>query len=179
MAEEQTESRTETIAWAGTKEAATKAILDAMPKDVIVRGEDDGVGRFAGERILVLVGPERLHLFEGSWSALKTRLDDPQLEVTLEGDDGDVSVKLHKEKLEAKGPSSIVLDFVWNAATVAAVVVAYHFVRKIPVDVTLTAIIGAAGGVIWTLIARRMASETTAGLDTRVREALADPADAS
>lgn len=155
-----------------SKEEAIKAILDALPKDAVVRGEDDGVGRFAGERTLVVVGrgETRLMLFQGTWGSMKARLDKPQLDVVFEGD---TVVRLTREPEKKPSMASHLWELLSQMVTVAAVVVAYHFVRSIPVDVPRTVIIAVIGGLAWSAIGLFLPKKEDRGLDTLVRSALA------
>lgn len=157
-----------------SKDAAIEAIRAALPQDAIVRNEDDGIGRFAGERTLVVVGSEqgRLQMFQGSWGALKGRLDVPQLEVVLEPDSEGVVARLKRAVPRPPTVMSRVWDLVSQVVTVAAVVVAYHLVRSIPVDTQRTAIIAAAGGLAWSAITHFLPKREDTTLDDLVRKAL-------
>jgi hypothetical protein len=155
-----------------SKDEAVKAILDALPKDAVVRGEDDGVGRFAAERTLVIVGrgEARLMMFQGTWGSLKPRLDRPQLDVVFEGDS---VVRLTRELEKKPGMVSRLWDLLSQMVTVAAVVVAYHFIRSIAIDTQRTVIIAVIGGLVWSALGYFMPKREDRGLDNLVRGALA------
>lgn len=154
------------------KDEAVKAILAALPKDAVVRGEDDGVGRFAGERILVIVGrgEGRLLMFQGTWGSMKPRLDSPQLDVVFTSDS---TVRLTREPEKKPGIVARLWDLLSQMVTVAAVIVAYHMIRKIPIDVPRTVIIAVVGGIVWSAIAYFLPKREDRSLESLVRRALA------
>jgi hypothetical protein len=133
------------------------------------------VGRFAGERTLVVVGDarQRLMMFRGTWGAIKKRLDDPQLEVTFEPNEGGCTAKLKREPEPKPTAVSRAGDFLSQAVTIAAVVVAYHFVRSLQVDYARTAMIAVGGAVAWSLIGYFFPGKPNPGLQDLVDEALA------
>ena len=158
----------------GSKDEAIKAILEGLPKDTIVRDEDDGVGRFAGERTVVVtgLGRERLMLFSGTYGSIKNRLETPQLDVAFEAAADGVTARLTVE--EPKRPSIVarVVDLVGYMATVAAVVVAYHMFRSLEVDTQQTAIVSVGGGLAWAAIAHYIPKRQDFGLREAVTKAL-------
>jgi hypothetical protein len=159
----------------GSREDAVDAIVAALPKDAIVRNDDDGVGRFAGERTLVIMSPdqERLSMFRGSWGTIKTRLETPQLEVALVRRDGGLTAKLAHAPEKPPGIGSHVTDLLSQSVTVGAVVVAYHMFQSIPMDYTKIAIIALVGGAAWSLIGHFVPKKPDRGLEGLVRDALA------
>lgn len=159
----------------GSRDDAVDAIVAALPKDAVVRNEEDGVGRFAGERTLVIVGAgkERLMLFRGTWGSMKARLEKPQLEVVLEARGDGVAAKITREPETAPGIGSHVTDLLSQMVTVGAIVVAYHMLRSLEVDYAKVAIIAAVGGVAWSLIAHFVPKRVDRGLEGLVRDALA------
>jgi hypothetical protein len=165
-------TRTSELRLTVPREEAIKTILDALPKDAVVRGEDDGVGRFAGERTLVIVGrgETRLMMFQGTWGSMKPRLDEPQLDVVF---DGDKVVRLIREPEKKPSMASHLWELLSQMLTVAAVVVAYHFVRSIPVDVPRTVMIAVIGGLVWSVIGLFLPKKEDRSLETVVRSALA------
>lgn len=157
-----------------SKDQAVQAIRKALPGDAVVRGEDDGVGRFASDRTVMIVGrgEKRLMLFQGSWRFVKARESKPQLDVVFEeGDDG-LSVRLTRAATKKTGGASRVIEVVGNMATVAALVIAYYWFRKIPLDQTMVIGIAVGGGLAWTLVARFWPKKENAGLEGMVRRAL-------
>ncbi len=158
----------------GSAEDAVAAIRDRLPSDAVVRGEDDGVGRFASDRVVMLVGRgnRRLQLFQGSWRFVKAREGKPQLDVELADGDGGVIAKLTRTPTRKPGPLSHLTNLVGNMATVGALVAAYHLFRKIPLDYDLVVGIGAGGGLVWSAIAWFWPKKENAGLEGMVRRAL-------
>ncbi len=159
-----------------SKEDAMQAVLDALPKDAVVRAEDDGVGRFAGQRTIAIVSRDesRLMLFEGSWGDLKPRLDDAQVEVAFKGDSSPVVARIKREAVEPKaGSGALIGDLLNRGLTVAVLVVAYHWVREIPIDTQLTITIAVLGGLAWSVIAFLIPKKEDRGLEGKVRDALA------
>jgi hypothetical protein len=157
------------------RDQAVEAILAALPKDAVVRGEDDGVGRFAGERTLVVVGAgkDRLMLFRGTWGTIKKRMDRPQLEVTFERRDDGVTARLTREPEKKRTILSHLGDFVSQAVTIAAVVVAYHLFRSLAVDNVRTVIIALGGALAWSAISHFFPGKPPPALHDLVRDALA------
>ncbi|MCH9680069.1 MAG: hypothetical protein K0V04_01445 [Deltaproteobacteria bacterium] len=151
-----------------------QALVDALPKTVIVRDEDDGVGSFAGERAVMMVGHggTRLMLFNGSWRSIKSRLDDPHVDVELETVAQGVVAKITAEPTKPRGISSHIGDFVSQVITIAALVVAYHYLRSIPVDYAFVAMLAVGGGAVWSVIGRFMPTKEIPGLDDVVLGAL-------
>lgn len=150
MAEAQ-EQRVKMRLTVGIEEAA-QAVLDGLPEDAIVRGYDDGVGRYAGERVLVVVGrgKKKLQLFRGTYGGLKRRLDKGMLEVDFEEDDrGRVVAHLTQEPPATKSVVSHAMGLVLNIATIALVVFAYHNIRGLEMDNERTALVSVLGGVVW------------------------------
>jgi hypothetical protein len=158
----------------GSNEEAIDAIVGALPSDAIVRNEDDGVGRFAGERTLVIVGPnrERLMMFRGSWGNIKGRLETPQLDVVFERREGGVTAKLVREEVKPPSIGSHVTDVLSQSLTVALIVVAYHMFQSMEMDYGRIAIIAVVGGVAWSLIGHFMPKKEDRGLERLVHEAL-------
>ena len=159
----------------GSREDAVKLILDNLPKDSIVRGEDDGVGRFAGERTLVIVGrgEKRLMLFSGTYGSIKGRLEEPHLDVQFEEGEGGTTVRLVREPEKKPSLVARVFDLIGYIITVAAVVVAYHLFRKLEIDTQRTALVSVAGGLAWAAIAHYMPKREDVGLQEVVTKALA------
>lgn len=138
----------------GSIEQAVQAILDSLPKLAIVRDEDDGVGKYAGQRTVVIVGTgrERLLLFDDSFGNIRPRLDKGQVEVSFRtDDDGTVLARIESEPVSPPGPATYVMDVVQNGITVAAVMAGYYWLRSMPMDYTLLAGVGLGGGVVWTV----------------------------
>lgn len=138
----------------GSIEEAVQAILDSLPKLAIVRDEDDGVGKYAGQRTVVIVGTgrERLLLFDDSFGNIRPRLDKGQVEVSFRTDeDGTVVARIESEPVSPPGPGTYVMDVVQNGITVAAVMAGYYWLRSMPMDYTLLAGVGLGGGVVWTV----------------------------
>ncbi|MEM6992774.1 MAG: hypothetical protein AAF721_19825 [Myxococcota bacterium] len=137
---------------------ARQAILDALPKDAIVREEDDGVGRFAGQRTLVIVGRrrDRLLMFHGTYGDIKRRFDDPHLDVVFDTSKSKLVAKLSREV--EKPPSAVAraFDVVGYIATVAIVLVAYYTFRSIPIDTQRIGLVALGGGLAWAAIAHYM-----------------------
>lgn len=153
---------------------AVEAVLEALPKDAIVRDEDDGVGRFAGNRMLVIVARDRarLSMFRGTYGSIKARLETPHLDVTFAQKKKGLVVRLVPETIAEPTLASHVGSLVGNVVTVGALVVAYFFVRRLPVDTTMTALVALAGGAAWSAIAHFMPKTTDHGLERLVRDAL-------
>jgi hypothetical protein len=132
----------------GSTSEAIEAVIAALPKDAIVRGEDDGVGRWAGDRTLVIRGKDgdRLHMFQGGYGSIKSRLDEPEFEVVFKPGKRGLTARLRREVTPAKTLSTHVMDLLGQMLTVAIVVIAYHIVRDLPIDRVLTGAIAAGGG---------------------------------
>lgn len=158
-----------------SREQALQALLDALPKDAVVRDEDDGVGRFAGQRTVAVVSRHRsrVMLFEGTWGTIKPRLDQPHVDVVFEGEGSTVVARITKEPQAPPGIGSHLGEFVNRALTVAVLVVAYYWWKSIPIDYPMVAAIAGGGGVAWTVAAMFMPKKEVPGLDDLVRKALA------
>lgn len=156
-------------------EEARQAILDALPKDAIIREEDDGVGRFAGQRTLVIIGRkrDRLMMFHGTYGQIKGHFEEPHLDVVFDTSKDRVVAKLIRE--EPKPPSAImkVFDVLGYVVTVGAVVVAYHMFRDIEMDNQRIALVAVGGGLGWAAIAHYMPKREDLGLFDTVDKALA------
>lgn len=156
-------------------EEARQAILDALPKDTIVREEDDGVGRFAGQRTLVIIARkrDRLMMFHGTYGQIKGHFEEPHLDVVFDTSKERVVAKLIRE--EPKPPSALmrVFDVLGYVVTVGAVVVAYHMFRDIEMDNQRIALVAVGGGLAWAAIAHYMPKREDAGLYEVVDKALA------
>lgn len=163
---------------AATKEEAIQAILAELPDLAIVRDEEDGVGKFAGQRTVVVVGTDRdkLMMFDDTFGNIKPRLDKGQLEVELEEVPQGTIARITAETAPPKGPMGHVMDVVQNGIAVAAVYAGYHWWKSLPIDYTMLAAIGAGGGVVWTAAAVMLAgkgSKEPQGLPALVPRALA------
>jgi hypothetical protein len=159
---------------------AFDTVMGAMPDDAVVRGEDDGVGRFAGERILCIVGRngDALMLFEGTWGDVKRRLEDPMLLVEFKpAQGGGAEVCLTSEASSTPGGSALVTGFLANAATVACLVVAFYWWRGDPIDVTRAAIISVGGGALWSAVGQFFPGAEDASLTGLVNGALSEHTD--
>ena len=156
-------------------EEARQAILDALPKDAIIREEDDGVGRFAGQRTLVIIGRkrDRLMMFHGTYGQIKGHFEEPHLDVVFDTSKDRVVAKLIRE--EPKPPSAImkVFDVLGYVVTVGAVAVAYHMFRDIEMDNQRIALVAVGGGLGWAAIAHYMPKREDLGLFDTVDKALA------
>lgn len=159
---------------AASTEDAVKAVLDALPKDAIVREEDDGIGRFAGNRLLVIVarGRARLAMFQGTYGSIKARLETPHLDVTFAQKKKGLVVRLTPETIAKPTLASHAWSFLANVVTVGALVVAYFFVRRLPVDTTMTALVALGGGAAWSAIAHFMPKTIDRRLERIVHDAL-------
>lgn len=165
---------------AATKEEAIQAVLAALPDLAIIRDEEDGVGKYAGQRTVVLVGADRdrLLLFDDTFGNIRPRLDKGQVELELEEVAQGTIARIKAEPVPPKGAGGYVMDVVQNGITVAAVVAGYHWFRSIPIDYTMLAAIGVGGGVAWTVAAVVLAGkgkgkQEAKGIDALVPRALA------
>jgi hypothetical protein len=160
---------------AASKDEAIAALREALPKDAIVRDEDDGIGRFAGERTVMIIGEGRdqLKLYQGNWRLVKAKDDEPQLRVKFKTKGERLTVRLQRGAIEQPGPGAVLMGLITNVVTVIVVVVAYHMFREIPIDKNQVGAIGIGGGVVWTAIARFWPKKPAAGLDDMVLAALA------
>jgi hypothetical protein len=158
----------------GTASEAIDAVIEGLPKDAIVRGEDDGVGRFAGDRTLVIRDKDgdRLLMFRGSFGTIKSRLHDPQLDVLFKTGKRGVTVRLRREDTPAKTLSTHVMDLLGQMLTVAILVIAYHIFRQIPIDRMLTAGIAVVGGGAWFAFTLLRPRKPNTELEDLVRKAL-------
>lgn len=159
---------------AASPEDAVKAVIDALPKDAIVREADDGVGRFAGNRMLVIVARDRarLSMFQGTYGSIKARLETPHLDVTFAEKKKGLVVRLVPETIARPTLATHMWSLVGNVVTVGALVVAYFFVRRLPVDTTMTAVVALAGGAAWSAIAYFTPKTIDRRLERIVKDAL-------
>ncbi len=154
---------------------AIDAVVAALPSDAIVREEDDGVGRFAGERTVAIHARDglRLLLFHGTSGEIQPRDEEGQVEVAFRnGPDGAIA-RITVEAPPVEGRSSKIGDFISQTISVAALVVAFHWWRDIPLNYALVAGIAVAGGLIWSVVASFMPKPEPPKLDQMVRDALA------
>lgn len=153
---------------------ARQAILDALPKDTIVREEDDGVGRYAGSRTLVIIGRrrERLMMFHGTYGDIKRRFEEPDLDVVFDTSKDKLAAKL--VRVEAKPPGLVArgFDLLGYIATVAAVLVTYYMIRSIPMDNQRIGLVAVGGGIGWAAIAHYMPKRADLSLYEVVDKAL-------
>lgn len=160
-----------------SREDALQALLDALPKDAVIRDEDDGVGRFAGQRTVAIIGRSRnrVMLFEGGWGSIKQRLEEPRptVDVVFEEREKGVKVRITAEPPQKTGPRDYIYNVVNNGLVVAVAVVAYYWFKSIPIDYALVAGIGAGGGLLWTVVTAFMPTKEVPGPDDLVRKALA------
>ncbi len=140
----------------------------------MVRDIDDGVGRFAAERTVALWSPgkKRVLLFRGTWRDVKNREEDPQVEVAFDTVAQGVIARVTPEPEQKKGLKSYIGDLLSQIVTVAALVVAYHWWREIPLDNALVAAISVGGGVVWSAIGYFAPKGKDHGLEAMVRRAL-------
>lgn len=160
---------------AASADEALKSLLDALPKDAVVRDVDDGAGRFAAERTVALLAPgkRRIMLFQGTWKEVSEREEQAMLEVVFDSVEQGVIARLTPEPERTKGARSHIGDLVSQAVTVGALVVAYHWWREIPIDTMLTVGIAVGGGVAWSVIGRFLPKSEERNLEELVRGALA------
>lgn len=165
---------TSTLRVTGSPQDAIAAIKEALPDDAIVRDEDDGVGRFAGDRVVMLIGIDgnRLMMARGSWRRMKDLEDKPELDITIEETKDGCKVRMKA----AEAPKATVQSHAWsvvsNGATVAMVVVAYHMFQDLEIDVALVAGMSAGGGVLFTAVSHFWPKKKDEGLAKTVRAAL-------
>jgi hypothetical protein len=151
-----------------------EAILEALPSDAVIRGEEDGVGRYAGERVLVVKtrDGDRLLMFRGSYGSLKSRLDEPHLDVLFRVGNNGLSARLRREQERKKSIGTHIMDVLGSIATVAVIVIVYHMVMSEPLDRTLTAIISVIGGLAWSGFTIFRPKRKDTYLEDLVKEAL-------
>lgn len=153
---------------------ARQAILDALPDDALIRDEDDGVGRFAGSRTVVIVNRkrDRLMMFHGSYGSIKQRFEDPHLDVVFDTSKERVVVRLKRE--EARPPSAIgrAFDVLGYVATVGIVLYAYYNFTKTEIDTQRIALVAVAGGLAWAAIAHYLPKRDDLNLYELVDKAL-------
>jgi len=156
-------------------EEARQAILDALPKDAIVRDEDDGVGRFAGQRTLVIVGRkrDRLLMFHGTYGQIKGHFEEPHLDVVFDTSKERVVAKLTREEPKPPSAAARIFDVLGYILTVGAVVFAYHTFRGLEMDNQRVALVAVGGGLAWAAIAHYMPKREDLGLYEVVDKALA------
>jgi hypothetical protein len=157
-----------------SRDEAAKAILDGLPEDAIVKDEDDAIGRFAADRVLVIVsrGHRRLMMFHGSWGSMKRRLDEPHLDVTIEDGAKGAIVSLAREAEKAPTLFSRLSDFVGQAVTIGAIAVAYYWFRSMEIDKQTVAIAAGGGAVLWSAVAHFSPKKKESGLYDYVRSSL-------
>jgi hypothetical protein len=158
----------------GSRAEAVAAIREALPNDAVVRGEDDAIGRFASERIVMIVGAQDhgLQLFFGGWRVVASREGQPQLRVEFVDTNDGVTARLTRAAPEKVPLVSRGLGLLNNAATVAILVVAYHLYQKVPIDYMMVAGIGLGGGLVWAGIAHLLPRTQDGGMHEIVRGAL-------
>jgi len=153
---------------------ARQAILDALPKDAIVREEDDGVGRFAGQRTLVILGrsADRMLLFHGTYGAVKRHFEDPHLDVVFDTSKSRVVAKLIRQAPASPSAVARFFDVAGYIGAVAAVLFAYYSIRSIPFDNQRIALVAGIGGIAWALVANALPKSDDETLFKMVDEAL-------
>lgn len=127
-------------------EDAIGRLREALGDDVIVREEEDGLGRFAGERPIMLVGRrgESVKLLRGSWGDLKSRTEEPMVEVKLSESEGKTRVEVHRVEKAGAEPSPAVRiagEFVSTAILIAAAIYAFNTWRGLAIDYTKMAMV--------------------------------------
>ena len=158
----------------GEMRDAVEAVLEALPSDAVVRGEEDGVGRYAGERVVVVKGRDgdRLAMFRGSYGSIKTRLDEPHLDVLFRVSKNGLSARMRREEERKKSIGTHIMDVLGSIATVAVIVIVYHMVMSKPLDRMLTGIISVIGGVAWSAFTIFRPKKKDTYLEDLVKEAL-------
>lgn len=158
----------------GSKDDAMAAIREALPDDTIVRDQDDGVGRFAGERVVMLIGTgaDRLMMSRGNWRLMKTLEDAPQLEITFRTTAAGCTVSMKAAEAEKTTAGSLLWSTLTNALTVAALIVAYHMFQDLELEPARVAGLSLGAGVFWTAAAHYWPRKRDDGLDKAVRAAL-------
>jgi hypothetical protein len=158
----------------GSRNDAITAIREALPDDAIVRDQDDGVGRFAGDRIVMLIGTgrDRLMMSRGNWRLMKTLEENPQLEISFEDRKGGCTVRMKAAEIPKAGLGSIVGGAVTNALTIGILVVAYHMFQDMEIDKAKVAGISAGGGTLWAVVAHFWPKKRDDALDKTIRGAL-------
>ena len=138
----------------GPLEVAIGRVREALGADLIVRDEEDGLGRFAGERPVMFIGKggKSLKLLRGSWGDLKERVEQPMVEIRF-GPEGD-SMPVEVERVEKPGaePSAIgraIGDFLSTAILVAAAIYALNTFRGQSIDYTKMAMIVAGASALY------------------------------
>lgn len=157
-----------------SKEDAIAAIRASLPDDAIVRDQDDGIGRFAGERVVMLIGAGGAHLMmsRGNWRLMKTLEESPQLDITIEETKGGCTVELMLAEPKQATLGTHARSVLSNGVTLAVLVVAYHMYQDLEVDPATVAAISLGGGALWTAVAHFWPTKRDDGLDKTVRVAL-------
>lgn len=153
---------------------ARQAILDELPEDTIVREEDDGVGRFAGARTLVIIGRrrERLLIFNGTYGTIKSRFENPHLDVVFDTSKSPLVVKLVREEPKPPSAAARIFDLLGYVATVGALLVAYYTFQKLEMDWPRIGLVALGGGIGWAAIAHYMPKREDISLLETVTKAL-------
>jgi hypothetical protein len=130
----------------GPLEVAVGRVRDALGADVIVRDEEDGLGRFAGERPIMFIGRggKTLKLLRGSWGDLKGRVEEPMVEIRFGAEGSPLPVEVERVEKAGAEPSTLgrlLGDFVSTAILIAAAIYALNTFRGQGVDYTKMAMI--------------------------------------
>lgn len=169
----------------GSVETTYAKILEALREGAIIRDEEDGVGRFAGVRTVVMQGRrgDRLLLMRGAWSELKKRVEDPMLVVELHAEGSQTRVELHgdppKEPSGAEKAIHMLSDVVSVALLIGALAYAVNTIRGLGVDWPRLGMIAGGGAVLYTVAKQFMGGESeelegAAWLRARVEAALSE-----
>lgn len=178
---------TEELTSAHGPEELMPLILEGLGREVIVRDEEDGVGRFAGVRPVALVRRDQLGaaFLHGPYSELKKRVEDPMLTLSIEPGDGGSKVRLEyrppSEPSAAAKLGEFVGDVVTAALTIAVLAYAVNRFRGLDVDTTRLALIAGGGALAYGVLKRFLGGEEeqappgTPWLLARIRKAVAGP----
>lgn len=140
-----------------SSEEALIRLTESLGEDTIVRDEEDGVGRFAGARSILLTGKrgEGAKLMRGSWSEIKPRKEEPMVEVNFVKGEGRM-MKIEVRRLDSPEAElgvvgRIMGDFFSTAIMIAAAIYAFNRFRGQAIDYTKMAMLVAGATTLYVI----------------------------
>jgi len=140
-----------------SSEEALSRLKESLGDDTIVREEEDGVGRFAGARPILLTGKrgESAKLLRGSWSEIKPRKEEPMVELSfVKGEGRTTRVEVHRLE-NGEGEMGvigrIIGDVISTAFLIAVAIYAFNHFRGQAIDYTKMAMVVAGATTLYVI----------------------------